>query len=256
MSAADPALELYRLLTPEQKKTATFPLSDLDRSLAQFPMYPRKGVPIKELSPEGQKLAARLIDSATSAYGAKQIRAAMDMPRGGYSNYCFAFYNDPNKPEALEWRLSGHHITLFSATEGFHRQRVGPLLLGEDPSILWGEEVALITALWNSEDDKAKIKAAEPAGVLVSSLLPQTRDLCSRLLEERLRVYARATGDAARAIFHANGGWDKVVLRVTGNPAKPLTEGHPYHWEFTGAGLTFWGDTANGHLHMLLDVKA
>lgn len=253
---ADPVLELYRMLSPDQQKIATFPFTDLDRSVAQFPMMPRKGVQIMALSPEGQKLVARLIDSATTPYGAKQIRTAMDMPRGGYPNYYFAFYGDPKKPNEMEWRLSGHHITLWSATEGFRHQRVGPLLLGEDPSILWHDEAAVMTTLWNRLDEKAKAKAAEPNGVSLSTLPPQTRNDASRLLDERLRVYARTTGDAARSFFTANGGWDKVTLRVTGNPSQPPTGGSKYHWEFSGAGLTFWGDTANGHLHMLLDVKA
>jgi hypothetical protein len=66
-------------LTPEQRAKAVFPFDDEQRFVWHFTPVPRRGVPLKDLSPAQRQLAQALISSGYSIAGAAKAATIMSL---------------------------------------------------------------------------------------------------------------------------------------------------------------------------------
>ena len=128
-------------LTPEQREKASDPLNSPDRTHWNFipnNMFPRQGLPIKEMTEPQRKLAHELLKSGLSQRGYTTTTAIMDQleailrdteaaARGGKPGgnirdpelYFFTVFGTPAPKGAWGWRVEGHHVSLhFTIADG------------------------------------------------------------------------------------------------------------------------------------------
>jgi len=128
-------------LTPEQREKAADPLNSPDRTHWNFiptNMFPRQGLPIKEMTEPQRKLAHELLKSGLSQRGYATTTAIMDQleailrdteaaARGGKPGgnirdpelYFFTVFGTPGTKGTWGWRVEGHHVSLhFTVADG------------------------------------------------------------------------------------------------------------------------------------------
>ena len=131
-------------LTPEQKERAADPLNSPDRLHWNFiptNMFPRQGLPLKDMTEPQRKLAHELLKSGLSQRGYTVTTTIMNdleailreteaaaraaKPGGGPGNvrdpelYFFTVFGTPGPKGAWGWRVEGHHVSLhFTIADG------------------------------------------------------------------------------------------------------------------------------------------
>ena len=128
-------------LTPEQREKASDPLNSPDRTHWNFiptNMFPRQGLPIKEMTEPQRKLAHELLKSGLSQRGYTTTTAIMDQleailrdteaaARGGKPGgnirdpelYFVTVFGTPGTKGTWGWRVEGHHVSLhFTVADG------------------------------------------------------------------------------------------------------------------------------------------
>jgi hypothetical protein len=128
-------------LTTEQREKAADPLNSPDRTHWNFiptNMFPRQGLPIKEMTEPQRKLAHELLKSGLSQRGYTTTTAIMDQleailrdteaaARGGKPGgnirdpelYFFTVFGTPAAKGTWGWRVEGHHVSLhFTIADG------------------------------------------------------------------------------------------------------------------------------------------
>jgi hypothetical protein len=128
-------------LTAEQREKASDPLNSPDRTHWNFiptNMFPRQGLPIKEMTEPQRKLAHELLKSGLSQRGYTTTTAIMNeleailrdteaAARGGKPGanirdpelYFFTVFGTPAGKGTWGWRVEGHHVSLhFTVADG------------------------------------------------------------------------------------------------------------------------------------------
>ncbi len=191
---ADAANRLLAGLSPEQRQQASFPYDSDERTRWNFiptSMFPRKGLPIKDMNPAQRKLALDLLKSGLSERGFITASAIMAhetilkaleesngtarIPRDP-ELYFFSVFGTPSAKGAWGWRVEGHHVSLhFDVADGI-RVESTPSFFGANPAevpggprqglrILGAEEDAG-RALLNALDD------AQRAAAVITNVAP------------------------------------------------------------------------------------
>jgi hypothetical protein len=132
-------------LTPQQREKASEPLDSADRTHWNFiptSMFPRQGLPIKEMTEPQRKLAHELLKTGLSARGYSTTTTIMsgleailrdteaaarqaNPNAGGAVNmrdpelYFFTVFGTPGAQGRWGWRVEGHHVSLhFTIADG------------------------------------------------------------------------------------------------------------------------------------------
>ncbi|MBC8151664.1 MAG: DUF3500 domain-containing protein [Bacteroidetes bacterium] len=135
-------------LTSEQRKLVTYPFADDERYNWHFVPRQRKGLPLKQMTPEQRTVAMALLKTGLSQSGYDKTTAIMAMEnvlrviekRGDTDthrdpdNYAFTVFGDPaTDAQPWGWRVEGHHVSLnFSSMTG-QVLSVSPMFLGSNP---------------------------------------------------------------------------------------------------------------------------
>jgi hypothetical protein len=166
-------------LNADQKKQATYPLTDAERENWNFVPIARHGLPIKEMSTDQSALAVALLRTGLSAAGWSRANAIMqlefvlkelenDKPVGNTglhrdpARYFVTIFGEPSADKSWGWRFEGHHISCnFTVVDGKH-VFYAPEFMGSNPAEVrqgprkgervLGEEEDLGLALINSLD--------------------------------------------------------------------------------------------------------
>jgi hypothetical protein len=133
-------------LSPEQRAKAAFEFKDDERVNWHFIPKPRKGLPMKEMSPEQKHLAQALLSTGLSARGAvkaatimslEQVLRDLEKNKGQFSRdpelYYVSVFGKPGQT-LWGWRVEGHHLSVnFTVTDG--KEIAGtPSFLGTNPA--------------------------------------------------------------------------------------------------------------------------
>ncbi len=191
---ADAATRFLALLSPEQRQQASFPYESEERARWNFiptNMFPRKGVPIKDMNEAQRKLALDLLKAGLSERGYmtaaaimahESVLKALEESAGTLRNlrdpelYFFSIFGTPSAKGAWGWRVEGHHVSLhFDVGDGV-RVESTPSFFGANPAdvpsgpkqglrILGAEEDAA-RALLNALDD------AQRTAAIITSVAP------------------------------------------------------------------------------------
>ncbi len=134
-------------LSPEALAKASFDFDDQERVNWHFIPRPRKGLPIKEMTPAQRNLAHALLSSGLGNRGYAEAVTIMsleqvlhDMEAGGTGPtrdaelYFFSLFGKPGAKDQWGWRVEGHHLSLnFTIVNG---KAVGgaPAFFGTNPA--------------------------------------------------------------------------------------------------------------------------
>lgn len=182
-------------LSAEQKKLATYPLTDAERENWNFVPIARQGLTFKKMTTEQYALGVALLRSGVSHTGVARVQAIMalefilkelekDTPTGRRdpANYFITFFGEPASDKSWGWRFEGHHAAFnFTVVNGQH-VFFTPSFLGSNPAEVLagprkGERVlgeeedlghAVIRSL-DAEQQKLAIFAAKAPNDIVTS---------------------------------------------------------------------------------------
>ena len=153
---------LLASLSPEQRQKMAMALDSTERTRWNFiptNMFPRQGLPLKEMSEPQRKLAHDLLKTGLSARGFATANAIMNdleailrdteaaaraaAPpggRGGQGNvrdpelYFFSVFGTPGPKTAWGWRVEGHHISLHFSVANGNAVVAAPTFFGSNPA--------------------------------------------------------------------------------------------------------------------------
>lgn len=132
-------------LTEAQTAKATFTYDSPERLNWHFIPRARKGLPIKELSPEQRALAFALVQSglsgagflkATTIMSLEQILRELEKGSGPVRDpelYYMTIFGKPNDRGKWGWRIEGHHLSLNFSLEDGKIVAATPAFFGSNP---------------------------------------------------------------------------------------------------------------------------
>ncbi len=142
---AEAASNLLAALTPAQIEKATFDLKNEERLNWHFIPRVRKGLPLKEMTPEQRHLAQGLLASglsqrgyvkATTIMSLEQILRDLEQGKGPTRDpelYFFSIFGKPGLQSTWGWRVEGHHLAFnFTIVNGQYVSAT-PTFMGSNP---------------------------------------------------------------------------------------------------------------------------
>lgn len=161
-------------LSADQKKQATYALTDAERENWNFVPIDRQGLPFKKMSTDQHALALALLRTGLSHGGMARANAiiAMELVLKELENgaarrdptlYFVTVFGEPSADKSWGWRFEGHHLSFnFTVVDGKH-VFFAPSFIGSNPAEVrsgprkgervLGEEEDLGLALVNSLDE-------------------------------------------------------------------------------------------------------
>jgi hypothetical protein len=158
-SMAKATTALLESLTPEQKQKMALPMDSADRTRWNFvptSMFPRQGLPLKEMTEPQRKLAHELLRTALSQRGYSittaimndleailrdteaAARAAKGQTTGGQIRdpelYFFTVFGTPAAKGVWGWRVEGHHVSLHFTVGNGTAVAAAPTFFGSNPA--------------------------------------------------------------------------------------------------------------------------
>jgi hypothetical protein len=158
---AKAATTLLDSLTAEQRQKMALPLDSADRTRWNFVptnMFPRQGLPIKEMTEPQRKLAHELLRTALSQRGYTTTVTVMNEleailrdteaaaraanPAGGGRGgqirdpelYFFTVFGTPGAKDPWGWRVEGHHVSLHFTLASGTMVVAAPTFWGSNPA--------------------------------------------------------------------------------------------------------------------------
>lgn len=141
---------LLEALEPDRLEGLYAPFDDAERRTWAFGPVQRKGVDLRQLTPEDMELLEALLDTALSARGMqawREIRGLEDVlferesKPGKPANhrnsdlYWLRLYGLPTTEAAWSWRFEGHHFALHVTCRPGELPTVTPFFIGASPVI-------------------------------------------------------------------------------------------------------------------------
>jgi hypothetical protein len=140
------AIRFLDALPKSQAEKAMFPFDSGERLNWHFIPKERKGIPIKELTPEQRALAFGLISTglggggylkATTIMSLEQILKEMEQGRGPTRDperYFLTVFGTPSNRGRWGWRVEGHHLSLNFVLEDGKVVAATPTFFGANPA--------------------------------------------------------------------------------------------------------------------------
>jgi hypothetical protein len=142
---SDTAKAFLASLTAEQRALATFQFQDEQRFDWHFIPKPRKGLPLRAMTPSQKHLAQALLSAGLSQRGyikastimsLEEVLRVMEKDDGERRNpegYFFSIFGEPSESGTWGYRVEGHHVSLnFTLVKG---KVIGaPTFFGANPA--------------------------------------------------------------------------------------------------------------------------
>lgn len=158
-------------LSKEQKARATFAFEDKERTNWFFiPLQDkekkstRKGLSLKEMTPEQRESALAILKASTSAEGyvkattimsLEAILRELEMGKGPVRDpewYFFSIFGTPSKTGKWGWRVEGHHLALNFTLDRGQVVSATPAFFGANPALVRDGPRKGLRTLGNVED--------------------------------------------------------------------------------------------------------
>jgi uncharacterized protein DUF3500 len=147
MAAA--ARSLVDSFKEEQKAAGVFAVEDDHRHDWHFVPKERKGISLKDMTPQQRHLTTALLASSLSSQGMvktgnimalEQVLQAMEGANARFTRdpelYYVSIFGDPASGKTWGWRIEGHHLALsFTVADGQHISST-PSMMGANPAIV------------------------------------------------------------------------------------------------------------------------
>ena len=149
----DTAKAFLTALTPETKAKAVFPFESEERLNWHFIPRERKGLPMKEMTPEQELLAHALLSTGLSGRGIVKASTIMSLEEVLYTiegaadeskraatrekrdpeKYFVSIFGEPTMKGTWGWRVEGHHLSLNFTIKNGELLRATPSFFGSNP---------------------------------------------------------------------------------------------------------------------------
>jgi hypothetical protein len=262
------AMRLYGSLDAKQREAAVLPADDPRRDEEQFTGGPRAGLQLRQLSPQQRDMAMDLIKAFASDYGAQKCQAIAAQDGEGLDKYYLCFFGEPGEARSYAWRVAEHHLTLVHVeVEDGHPTRFGPILLGADPPVLWGEDEDLMISLFTALSPEERQRVVQRGrgissaplkpglGMAIGELSPDAQQRAREVFESRMRFFAPAIQQRIGEVLDRQGGLADMRIVFFGEADKRAADGG--RWDFKLGGDDFLCDYENtrGHIHLSMKGK-
>jgi Protein of unknown function (DUF3500) len=143
MAAA--GMNFFNALSPDQQQRAKFAFADDERLNWAFIPKPRKGIPLKEMTPAQRDAAIALFKAGVSQRGFEKADAIMNdleltlrdiekSPSRDSGLYFVSLFGEPAPNGTWGWRFEGHHVSFnFTIVDG-QTVATAPNFLGANPA--------------------------------------------------------------------------------------------------------------------------
>lgn len=174
--AADQMAEIAKTfvgsLSPEQKAKACFTLQDDERENWHFVPIERKGLGLREMSPQSELLAKALLSTGLSHRGmmkaltimsleevlfqmegaADESKRAATREKRDPRKYFVCIFGEPAPKGTWAWRFEGHHLSLSFTIKDGEVLRATPSFFGSNPGEVREGPLAGVRVLANEEE--------------------------------------------------------------------------------------------------------
>jgi hypothetical protein len=149
-TAADMVGAAHRFLgslNDDQKKQATYALTDAERENWNFVPIERHGLPIKKMTADQSALGIALLRTGLSHTGLARAQAVMmlefvlkelegDKPPGRRdpTMYFITIFGEPSAEKSWGWRFEGHHLSFNFTVVGGRHVFFAPSFIGTNPA--------------------------------------------------------------------------------------------------------------------------
>jgi len=169
-------------LNADQRAKAVYEIKDEERFDWHFIPKPRKGLPIKEMSPAQRNLAHALLSTGLSQRGYAKAATIMSLeqvlfdlekqkgPARDAEVYYFTVFGAPGN-SAWGWRVEGHHISLNFTVAGSRVLAVTPSFMGANPGEIREGPRKGLRVLGAEEDLARQLVKSLDAGQLKTALI-------------------------------------------------------------------------------------
>ncbi len=147
------AAAFLQTLSPDQKAQAQFQFSDEERENWHFIPRERKGIAMREMTPEQKLLAHALLNTGLSSRGQLLASTIMSLEEVLYQlegdanpskreatrerrhpeKYYLSIFGTPSSSGAWGWRVEGHHLSLNFTLKDGALLRATPSFFGSNP---------------------------------------------------------------------------------------------------------------------------
>ncbi|HYF34754.1 MAG TPA: DUF3500 domain-containing protein [Prosthecobacter sp.] len=188
-------------LAPEQKAKAAFKFEDDERENFHFVPWDRKGLSLKEMTPQQRLLAHALLNTGLgfrgtakavtimsleevlyTIEGADEAKRAAVRERRDPEKYFVSVFGEPSDKGVWGWRFEGHHMSLNFTIKDGQLLRATPAFMGSNPGevregpltglrVLGKEEDLgreLVKSLTEAQWAKAKIADEAPKDIITA----------------------------------------------------------------------------------------
>ncbi len=186
------ATVFLRSLSDEQRTKAQARFDDPARTdWNAEPRPDRKGIALRDLTPEQRTSALRLLDSALSGSGARTARELMarepilTYPRNGArvgpEQFFVTIFGVPDPVQPWSWRFEGHHLSVNLTLEKGGIVSALPVFFGAHPArveggaALYAEEEAIARALIASMTDEQRNAGAPSSATIPFAMTTRGR---------------------------------------------------------------------------------
>lgn len=162
------------VLTPEQKTKATFKFDDEERINWHFIPRERKGLPLKEMTPQQELLAHALLNTGLGFRGAAKAATIMSLEevlwqmegakaadetakaavraKRDPEQYFVSIFGTPDAKGTWGWRIEGHHLSLNFTIKDGQLLRASPTFFGTNPGEVRQGNLSGLRVLGKEED--------------------------------------------------------------------------------------------------------
>ena len=198
-AAADPSAEpileaaqrFLEMLSPEQRQRATMPFDDARREDWHYiPKAERKGLALKDMTPEQLHMAHVLLSASLSQRGYAKATTIMSLDallkeleqKAGFTQmlslrdplfYYVTIFGEPAPGAHWGWSLEGHHVSVNFTLVG-DRVASSPTFLGSNPHLVPPGPRGGLRILGREEDLGRKLVASLDEGQRAKAILAET----------------------------------------------------------------------------------
>lgn len=183
-------------LSGQQKSKASFEFATEERDNWHFIPRERKGLPMKELSPQQKLLAHALLNTGLGFRGSAKAVTIMSLEEVLYQmegadeakraavrekrdpeKYYISIFGEPSEKGAWGWRVEGHHLSLNFTIKDGRLLSASPAFMGSNPGeIRQGQLNGLRVLAVEEELGRSLVKSLTPAQfkvALVAEVAPK-----------------------------------------------------------------------------------
>lgn len=179
---AEVAKVFVAALTPEQKARACFEFAGEERENWHFIPRERKGLPLKDMTPQQELLAHALLNTGLGFRGTAKAVTIMSLEEVLYEiegkdeakrpavrarrdpeNYFVSIFGEPGDKGAWGWRVEGHHLAFNFTIKDGRMLRATPTFMGSNPGeVREGPLTGLRVLAVEEELGRALVKSLSP----------------------------------------------------------------------------------------------